>query len=174
MPEGQRRPLHIQRWLVSASQCFSWPCALRSRKAWHNRGLTLSLRARKLRPKRLREWPGRVLFAHSGRQRPASQNLGARRNLRSASSLEAGMPRHSRDLAGCFRCERWPVTARTPGRCIRVHPVRGNHYVHVTLRQNFKMQKLGASGWLSQLSVQLGLRSRSHGSWGLAPCQALC
>lgn len=125
---------------------FPWPCALRSRKAWHNRGLTLSLRARKLRPERLREWPGQVLFAHSGRQGPASQNLGVRRNLRLASSLEAGMPRHSRDLAGRFRCERWPVTARTPGRCIWVHPVRGNHYVHVTRRQDFKMQKLGHLG----------------------------
>ena len=33
---------------------------------------------------------------------------------------------------------------------------------------------LGARGWLSQLSVQLWLRSRSHGSWGWALCRAPC
>ena len=32
----------------------------------------------------------------------------------------------------------------------------------------------GAPGWLSRLGVRLRLKSRSHGSWVRAPCQALC
>ena len=37
-----------------------------------------------------------------------------------------------------------------------------------------KMQIPGVPGWLSQLSVQLWLRSWSHGSWVQAPHRALC
>ena len=32
----------------------------------------------------------------------------------------------------------------------------------------------GAPGWLSRVSVRLGLRSRSHSSWVQGPHQALC
>ena len=36
------------------------------------------------------------------------------------------------------------------------------------------IEKKEEPGWLSQLSVQLWLRSWSHGSWVQAPCRALC
>ena len=37
-----------------------------------------------------------------------------------------------------------------------------------------KILLTGVPGWLSQLSIQLQLRSWSHGSWVQAPRQALC
>ena len=37
-----------------------------------------------------------------------------------------------------------------------------------------KINKRGAPGWLSRLSVRLQFRSWSHGSWVRAPRQALC
>ena len=41
-------------------------------------------------------------------------------------------------------------------------------------KQYYKTDSLGAPGWLSRLSIQLRLRSPSHGSWVPAPRRALC
>ena len=47
----------------------------------------------------------------------------------------------------------------------------GHRYVKLVF---IRTQNSGVPGWLSQLSVQLWLRSWSHSSWVQAPRQALC
>ena len=44
--------------------------------------------------------------------------------------------------------------------------------IHMVL--NLKIYKVGVSGWLSWLSIQLRFRSQSHSSWIQGPHRALC
>ena len=53
---------------------------------------------------------------------------------------------------------------------------QGNDRPHLGLSRDGhqKPQARGAPGWLSWLSIPLGLRSWSHGLWVRAPCWTLC
>ena len=70
----------------------------------------------------------------------------------------------------CWQLRAWSLLQIL---CLPLSLSASPHHL-LKINKHFFKTCLGVPGWLSWLSVQLWLRSWSHGSWVRASCRALC